>query len=369
MQTRQGISRASDERLAAKELYDAIYHPDAQLVLFFCSSRYDLRRLGAELSERFPCPTLGCTTAGELSQSGFTEGSLIGTSICSPELAAQVRLIEPLAQFSTADADRLARSLQERRLPGSKAFGLLLIDGLSMREEQTTAYLYSQLGGIPLIGGSAGDDLAFKQTAVYAEGRFRSDAAVFCQFETTLPFRTFKAQHFQPTTEKMVITEADPDRRRVMEIDGQPAAEAYAELLHLRVDELTPAVFSRYPVILQISGECYVRSIQKCEPDGSLTFYCAIDNGLVLTIAKGVSFVDHLRDQLAELEQDLGPLELLIGCDCILRRLECQEKKIVAEVEALLRQRPFIGFSTYGEQYNAIHVNQTLTGVAIGAGR
>jgi hypothetical protein len=27
-----------------------------------------------------------------------------------------------------------------------------------------------------------------------------------------------------------------------------------------------------------------------------------------------------------------------------------------------------VGFSTYGEQFNGIHVNQTLTGVAIGRG-
>ena len=26
-----------------------------------------------------------------------------------------------------------------------------------------------------------------------------------------------------------------------------------------------------------------------------------------------------------------------------------------------------IGFATYGEQFNAMHVNQTFTGVAIGA--
>jgi hypothetical protein len=26
-----------------------------------------------------------------------------------------------------------------------------------------------------------------------------------------------------------------------------------------------------------------------------------------------------------------------------------------------------VGFSTYGEQYNGIHVNQTFTGVAIGS--
>ena len=34
-------------------------------------------------------------------------------------------------------------------------------------------------------------------------------------------------------------------------------------------------------------------------------------------------------------------------------------------ISALLRQHRVIGFSTYGEQLNGMHVNQTMTGVAL----
>lgn len=33
----------------------------------------------------------------------------------------------------------------------------------------------------------------------------------------------------------------------------------------------------------------------------------------------------------------------------------------------ILRENHVVGFTSYGEQYNAVHVNQTLTGVAIGS--
>ena len=36
------------------------------------------------------------------------------------------------------------------------------------------------------------------------------------------------------------------------------------------------------------------------------------------------------------------------------------------EVGALMRDHHAVGFSTYGEQFNAMHVNLSLTGVAIG---
>jgi hypothetical protein len=125
-------------------------------------------------------------------------------------------------------------------------------------------------------------------------------------------------------------------------------------------------VFSTYPVILQIGGTHYVRSIQKVDDDGSLLFYCAIDNGLVLTVAKGIDLVDNLQKQLSAIKESIPNPELIIGFDCILRRLEVLEKNLGNNVRNVLKKEKILGFSTYGEQYNAIHVNQTLTGVAIG---
>jgi hypothetical protein len=36
-------------------------------------------------------------------------------------------------------------------------------------------------------------------------------------------------------------------------------------------------------------------------------------------------------------------------------------------MEALYQKHRVVGFHTYGEQLNAMHLNQTLTGVAFGA--
>ncbi|MCB0336734.1 MAG: hypothetical protein KDD62_10530, partial [Bdellovibrionales bacterium] len=127
------------------------------------------------------------------------------------------------------------------------------------------------LQGVPLVGGSAGDDLQFNKTFVYSRGAFHQDAAVLLLVETNLKVEPFKFQHFKPSDSDMVITSADPKTRRVFEIDGAPAAEEYARILGLPIDDLTPQVFSTYPVMLQIGLNWYVRSIQKVNEDGSLT--------------------------------------------------------------------------------------------------
>lgn len=371
----RGRSEQADEALAAQELSEAIAREGVVLSAFFCSSRYDSERLGKELSRRIPGPLIGCTTAGEIDASGYGEGSVVGLSLVSSELCADVRLIRDLDRFSPEDAKRLVREMRatvaERWSAGEepRSFALMLIDGLSMLEEQTAAFLHEALGSVPLVGGSAGDDLAFERTSVFAEGQGAQNAAALCLVQTTLPFRAFKTQHLQPTDEKLVITAADPVQRRVMEIDGAPAAEVYAELLDLSIDDLTPDVFSAHPVLLRIGGESYVRSIQRVEDDGSLVFYCAIDNGLVLTLARGEDLVGSLERQLAELSAELGGIELVLGCDCILRRLEMQQKGQIDDVVARVTRHGFVGFSTYGEQFDGVHVNQTLTGIALGSGR
>ena len=73
-----------------------------------------------------------------------------------------------------------------------------------------------------------------------------------------------------------------------------------------------------------------------------------------------------LRALFDGLEQRLGPLLLTIGCDCFLRRMEVEARGLVADTAALLVDQRVIGFNTYGEQFNGMHINQTFTGVAIG---
>lgn len=373
LRVKKGASGTADARQAVSELAEQLRQPDTAVVIFFCSSRYDLDALGTALKEHFDCPLIGCTTAGEITaESGYLQDGLVGVSLSSGELKVHPRLIYPLDKFGLDGADKLAQGLRRDftlagEFDAAKMFGLLLVDGLSMLEEQVVASLYNQLGNVPIIGGSAGDDLNFRKAHVYWDGKFMDNAAAFTLFETTLPFETFQTQHFEPTETRLVITESDCVTRTVKEINGGPAAQEYAEAVGLEVKELTPQVFAAYPVMLKIDGEYYVRSIQKANPDGSLTFFCAIDNGLVLTVAKGTALLENLRQRLEKIHEDVPNVKLVLGCDCILRRLELQQKNLVEEARDILKGSEFIGFSTYGEQYNGIHVNQTLTGIALGS--
>lgn len=243
-----------------------------------------------------------------------------------------------------------------------------MIDGLSCREEAVVSALSQRLGGIQLFGGSAGDGESFRSSYVYHGETFRSDRAVFTLVQSRYPFTVFKTQHFVESNQRMVVTEADPARRIVTEINGLPAGREYARMVGLEVSKLTPMIFATFPVVVRIGGDYYVRSIQKVNEDESLTFFCAIDEGIVLTVAKGVDVIEDLEALFAEVRAAIGEPMLVLGCDCMLRRLEIEQSGSKDIVSRILQDNSVIGFNTYGEQYNAMHINQTFTGVAIGAG-
>ncbi|MCC6901900.1 MAG: FIST C-terminal domain-containing protein [Polyangiaceae bacterium] len=356
-----------DPSRAVSEVAQALGAPTSA-VLFFASPSYDSAALAAALEGAFACPVIGCTSSGQLGPTGFQRGGITAVGLSHPELTLTPHLLSPLSA-SSEQVSEIARAVQLRRA-GSvrRPFGLLLVDGLSLMEERLAAALYQALGDLPIIGGSAGDDLAFERTAVYHEGKFLSDAAVFTLFETSLPFATFKLQHFATSERKVVVTAAHVHERRVLELNGEPAADVYAEVLGLRRDELGPGVFSRHPLVLRVGGDDYVRSIQKLHPDGSFSLFCAIDEGVVLSVGECLDALDVLRGAFDRVADAVPEPALVLGCDCILRRLEFEETGLDRRVGDFLAERSVLGFSTYGEQYNGLHVNQTFTGVAIGGG-
>lgn len=375
LRVRRGSSTSPDPSVAAAELHAAIGADDARLVILYASPSYDLARLGAELRERFgTAAVIGCTTAGEITPQGYLSDALTGVSLAGEGLEVRTARIDGLHELQMSRGGAVAFELRGALEAGGQAtsgrdcFAFLLADGLRMQEESLVASLHGNLGDIPLFGGSAGDGVRFGQTFLYHDGEFRTDCALVTLVRCPSPFEVFKTEHFVAGSERMVVTGADPANRVVTEINGLPAGREYARVVGLDVDALTPFVFAAHPVVVRVGGQLFVRSIQKVNEDESLTFFCAIDEGIVLTVAKGVDMVQNLEHAFDAVRARLGPPAVVLGCDCILRRIEAEQTGVKARIGEILAANHVVGFATYGEQFNGMHVNQTFTGVAIGAG-
>ena len=368
-----GAATSTDPQEAVGRLYEEIHRANNVLSVIFCSTEFNLKAMEQALASTFgTAPLIGCTSAGEITPQGYRHGTLTGFSLPAEGFSAVNVRIDNLSNFEISNGHQVVKNLIARldaKHPPSglkDTFAFLMIDGLSCSEEPIVSSLYSALDDIPLFGGSAGDGLNFNRTFVYHEGAFHTNSAILTLVRTDHPFKVFKTQHFISSDKKMVVTEADPKTRIVSEINAEPAAREYARLVGLAEEELTPMIFATYPVVVKVGGTEHVRSIQKVNEDGSLTFFCAIDKGVVLTVAKGVDIIENLEDVLTDIHGEIGEPQFILGCDCVLRSLELERKQLKHKVGKILSDNNTIGFNTYGEQFQAMHVNQTFTGVAIG---
>ena len=342
---------------------------ELEIVILFAGAGADASAIIAQAEIRFaPAPVVGCTTAGEITGTGYTEDQIVAVGLPKSHFRARTLLVPDLDRFEAqdliGDMIRNRNAMMENAPDWHHEFTFMMIDGLSTKEDTLTSELAVGLGPVPLFGGSAGDGTQFEQTFVLCDGRALENAAILVQVRTRCPIKVFKTDHLVPTDHRMVVTEADPARRIVREINAEPAAREYARILGKDPEQLTAFTFAAHPVVVQIGGQHHVRAIQQVAENGDLVFFSAIDEGLVLTLAEPRNMIDHLQTEIAALATDTRP-DAILACDCILRRLEAQEKQVIGGLSDILAKNRVVGFSTYGEQFNSIHVNQTLTGVAI----
>jgi hypothetical protein len=375
MHVLQGHSLKADGREAVAEATEGWSPPGGKIdiILVFSSTTQDPDAVARAIGERFPgVPMVGCTTAGEHLGKEHYRGGLVMTGLVTPRIRWATGLVE-VASFdedkARIESDRLLAELQVSREDADpqKQFCLVFIDGLSCKEEAVSALMADALEGLPLLGGSAGDDLKFKKTHVYHGGKAWAGAAVFAMADSSTPFEVIKHQHYTTTPKSLVITKADVATRRVFEMDGHRAIDAYARALGMETAEVTGDVTFMNPVTFVCNSEIYVRSIQRVEPDGSIIFYCGIEEGMVLSVGGHEDMESALARDITGLASRLQKPDLFIACNCILRALEAEKLQQHAALGGVLHKyaKNVIGFDTYGEQLSGLHINQTLVGVAL----
>jgi hypothetical protein len=115
-----------------------------------------------------------------------------------------------------------------------------------------------------------------------------------------------------------------------------------------------------------VGGDNYIRSIQRANEDGSLTFYCSISRGIILKVAKAKDITISLDEAMKTMTREMGDINFILGFNCILRYLEILEGDKIQDIEMIHRAINLSGFNSYGEQFQSAHINQTFTGLAFG---
>lgn len=356
-------SSLPDPEQNADDLATQMAGVNARLVIFFASSSFDPSAIAAAVARRFPgAETMGCTTAGEIGGGKMRKDSVVAVALdqqALPELALSV-----IEDVSAKDAVARAFADLERQtgqammaLDVESYVGIILIDGLSFAEERVTDAIGDRTN-VLFVGGSAGDDLHFRRTHVFANGKALPNAAVLALLRPSAGFSVLKTQSFRDTGKVLVATRVDEAKRVVYEFNGVPAREAYAAAAGVSPEEAA-AAFMRYPVGVMINGEPYVRSPQQLQ-ESAIVFYCNIKEGMELHLMESTDIIGETRAAVEREVRQMGSVSGLINFHCILRTLELERKGLTEGYGQIFEGLPAIGFSTYGEQYIG-HINQTST--------
>jgi hypothetical protein len=361
-----GYSTNKDVSVAVSEVKTMIGSMNTKMVVFFASSAFDPGLLSRTMKEAFPSAVaFGCTTAGEIVTGKMLKGSLVAMAF-SPEVVSDVAVsvvkgikeeaIAPKVEEAFASfAKHYGSGMQE--LDCSQYAGLILVDGLSIAEEKIMDRI-GDLTNVTFIGGSAGDDLKFERTYVFANGEAYTDAAVLALLKTTTGFDIIKTQSFYATGKRLTATEVNEATREVISFNNKPAAVAYAEALGTTVED-APNQFMSHPLGLLAGEEIFVRSPQQIK-DGKMVFYCNVIQGTELALLNSTNIISDTKQALKARVGNGSSASGIINFNCILRTLELENDKLTDSYGNLFSDVPTVGFSTYGEEYVA-HINQTAT--------
>jgi len=350
------------------------------MTVLFASASHDLAVLGRELSLRGVDRVIGAATGRVIGGRGFAAEGVTGFHLPSGPFAAADMLLEDVAAMALPDlrsrVQRLRREL-EHIADGAlrHRFAVLLVDAESRCEERLAGVLGMELIGVPLIGGSAGDlylnPLGHPpgSTRLLYHGRATRASAILCLVACASPVVAFCHNHYRPSDKKMVITEADPARRLVREIDGRPALGVYAAACGFRRAPRDSRDFAPFPLMIRIGGNYYCRGMQRIYADGALEFACALETGLVVALAQPSDMVASLDGLFATMRRSIGTPDLVIGMDCAARTAYMEREGLTRSIEDLLKRHAVVGFSSLGEQFNTVHANNSFTclGVASAA--
>jgi hypothetical protein len=350
---------------------------DSALTVIFASA-HDLAALGRELAARGIKRVIGAATGRIIGADGFEASGVSGFHLPAGRFAAAEVVLEEVAGMGLPEVRAHVRELRVElaRAAGpalTHCFALLLVDAESRCEERLAAVLGMELNGVPLIGGSAGD-LYFNplghphgSSTLLHRNLPQRGAAILSLVASATPVIAYCHNHYIHSNKKFVITDADPARRLVREIDGRPALEVYAAACGFRKRPCESRDFAPFPLMIRIGGHYYPRGMQRIYPDGTLEFACALEPGLVVALGKPGDMIARLDDLLAAMRAQIGAPELIIGVDCAARTAFMEREGLTVGMEALMRPHAVTGFASLGEQFNTIHANNSFSCLGVAA--
>lgn len=265
------------------------------LVLVFATPRYDLSMLLAAVrSVTGDAPLVGATGSGEIVMGeylGFGEGVAVLAMT-----AGEYRFGVASAGHIRGDLDRAGQTLTHasQQAAGSSphAAVLLLIDSMAGDLQEFVRGVYRVAGPrVAMVGAGAGDEQKFVRTLVFHDDAVIDEGAVVIWIASQHPLHVITRHGWRPIGIPLIVTRAQGTE--IIELNGRPAADVYAEQIGLGPGQLSPEQYWAKAIhhpfgLIQSDGSTVIRVPRAKTPQGALTIHgCVPATGTAVQVMEG----------------------------------------------------------------------------------
>lgn len=302
------------------------------------------------LSQLVPSNVVLCSTAGEYSPQGYKNGIITGFEYDLNDAETVEILYPPIKSISKL------KDCYKKVQNNKNAFALLLCDGLTGMEESIITTFYFVHDNFKIIGGSAGDNLKFKETLIFIGSKRVHSVVIFFNFNKRT--HILKENIYVPIGKKLLITEADAIKRTVKTFNGNPASVEYAKALNIKEEDL-PNYFMNNPLGKIYKDDIFIALPMKVNPDKSITFYCQLIPNTFVEVLGPTNPIEQIKETINSIP--FKP-NFIFVINCILRCLKFEQENIWKNIDQQILSfcSNTTGFISYGEQFYKAHANQTM---------
>ncbi|MCK4499429.1 FIST C-terminal domain-containing protein, partial [Candidatus Babeliales bacterium] len=364
------------------------------LAILYCSSKYDYQKaVKAVRQATGKAHLIGCSTSGEFTESKVKTGSIAVGLLSSDDIKFFTAMAEGIRESPESAVQSLVNKLPNKVDGYPNLSAILLMDGLAgVGEEMSVlaskAFKQAFFKNLKIVGGTAGDDLQFKETFVFFDDKVVNNAATICLFASKMPLFTGIKHGHTPLSRPLKITKAKGNV--LYEVNGKPAWEVWkketakvAKKKGIDVEKLEnlPDItkfLMNYELGLatQNKGEYKIRFPSGINNDGSLNFSCGIVEGSIFHIMDGSKLENHIKAvedaamTARQAAENSGYTEfagvLVFECAARLLILGDRFPESVNCLKSVLSGVPILGWETYGEirlepgQFSGYHNTTTV---------
>ncbi|HCA20522.1 MAG TPA: hypothetical protein DEO40_07585 [Treponema sp.] len=347
-----------------------------QAVIFFAAIDYDFPLLSQKIKEKFPeSEVIGTSTAGEFSDQGFTEGSIILTTMSDSSTRVKGVFIDQGSKYPIlykSDIEDALKACGIRINDSSShkdAFALEFTNAVFNAEETILSNFYAIIKNdkFRLAGATAGYTGNTPKSYVSYNGRTTQDGAVMLFVKTKCAFDIRQEDIFNPTGKQVFVTESDTMRRVISTINGRAATTVYAEQLGVSESQAAQQTFEN-PFGRFVNGSLHIAALASFTPDKKITTFARVTPNTTLHLMHIGDAMEKADETCAGIKEAIPRPKFTIMMTCITRTMYFARSNMQKDIISKYRNTfpTFCGFSCYGEQIDRIHCNQTLVTLVMG---